>query len=198
MSTYEPHWNLAQYLCPVCLQHHPLNPITFTSECCSMDPLRQCMLQACPPRFDVITAVSWETQDVINRRHFICSLVPPSLADMFSTHPVGRCLAEHKEDLRPALVKRRPALTNILHEILNHLREHQPPLSRPPSVSLNPWGVPQAVYSTTRHPPPNVSHQYLPPPPLPASVSEKQKPSKKTGHPPSDPPLQPAGKRQRV
>ena len=49
MATYEPHWNLAQYLCPVCSQNHPLDPITFTSECPSMDPLCQCMLQTCRP-----------------------------------------------------------------------------------------------------------------------------------------------------
>ena len=37
MSTYEPHWKLAQYLYPVCSQTHPLDLITFTSECPSMD-----------------------------------------------------------------------------------------------------------------------------------------------------------------
>ena len=37
MSTYKPHWKFAQYLCPVCSQNHPLDPITFTPECPSMD-----------------------------------------------------------------------------------------------------------------------------------------------------------------
>ena len=69
-----------------------------------MDSFRQPMFQACPPPFDVITAVWWETQEVTNRRHFIRTLVPRSLADMLSTLPVGKCLAEHKEDLRHALV----------------------------------------------------------------------------------------------
>ena len=32
MATYEPHWNLAQYLCPVCSQNHRLDPFTFTFE----------------------------------------------------------------------------------------------------------------------------------------------------------------------
>ena len=105
MATYEPHRNFAQFG-PVCSQSHPLDPITFTSEFASMDPLRQGMFQACPPPFDVITAVWWETKDVTNRRHFILSLVPNSLADMLSTPPVENCLAEHKEDLHHALVKR--------------------------------------------------------------------------------------------
>ena len=39
MSTYGLHWNLDQYPCPVCSQNHPLDPITFTSECPSRDPL---------------------------------------------------------------------------------------------------------------------------------------------------------------
>ena len=36
------------------------------------------------------------------------------------------------------------------------------------------------------------------PPPLPEGVSRKQKPSKPKAHPPSDPPLQPMGKRQHL
>ena len=135
MSTYEPHWNLAQYICPVCSQNHPLDPINFTSECPSMDPLRQRMFLAWPPLFDVITAVWWETQDVTNRRVFIRSLVPNSLADMLSTPRLESAWLNTRSH---APVKRRPALTNILHEILDHLREHPLPLPRPRPVSLNP------------------------------------------------------------
>ena len=47
MDTYEPHWNSAQYLSPVCLQNHPLDPISSISECPSMDPTCQRMFQAC-------------------------------------------------------------------------------------------------------------------------------------------------------
>ena len=49
MASYETHWNLAKYLCPVCSQNHPLDPITYTSECPSMDPLCNRMFRACPP-----------------------------------------------------------------------------------------------------------------------------------------------------
>ena len=49
MATYEPHWNVALYLCPVCSQGHPHDAITFTTECPSMDSLCQRMFQACPP-----------------------------------------------------------------------------------------------------------------------------------------------------
>ena len=82
---------------------------------------------------------------------------------------VGKCLVEHKADLRHALVKLRPALTNVLHKILDHVREHQLPLSFPPrQVYSNPWGVPQAVCSTTRHPP--QSQPPVPPPSPPPNV----------------------------
>ena len=87
MSTYEPQWNLAHYLCPVCSQKHPMDPITFTAECPSMDLLRQRMFNAWPPRFDLITTLWWEAEDVTNRRHFIRTLVPHSLADMLASPP---------------------------------------------------------------------------------------------------------------
>ena len=133
-----------------------------------MDPFRQRMFQACPPPFHVITAVWWGTQDITNRRHFVLSLVLPSLAYVPSTPPVRKCLTEHEEDLRHTLVKRRPALTNILHKILDHLCEHTPPLFRTPLVTINPWGVPQALYSTTRDPSPG--QPPIPSPSPPPSV----------------------------
>ena len=101
---------------------------------------------------------------------------------------VGKCLAEHKAHLRHAVVERTPALTDILNEIWNGLREHPLLLPRLLPVSLSPRGFFQAVYSTARHPRQKTSHQYLPPPPLQASVSRKQNPSKKKGHHPSVPP----------
>ena len=119
----------------------------------------------------MITAVCWETQYVINRRHFIRSLVPNSLADMLSTPSVGRCLAEHKEDLRHALVKGQPALTNILHKILDHLREHPPPLPCPtqspsipgesPRPSIAPPGSPPQKPATSTSPLPPSQHLCL-------------------------------------
>ena len=74
MATYEPLWCLAEYLCPVGSENHPLDPITFTSECPPMCPLRQRMFQEWPPPFDVLTAVWWETQDVTNT---LADMLPP-------------------------------------------------------------------------------------------------------------------------
>ena len=57
MATYEPHSNLYHYNCPFCPTPHPLDPVTFVAECCTMDTFRQEMFQAWPSPFKVITAV---------------------------------------------------------------------------------------------------------------------------------------------
>ena len=138
MNTYEPHWNLSSYVCPHCSSMHPLDPITFTAECLTMDSVRQEMFQAWPSLFDVMVAVWWEKQDVTDRRNFIRTLVPNSLAHMLLTLPAGKLFAEHRGDVKQALSRRRTPLRDTLHKILNHLSNHPLLLPRPAPLADNP------------------------------------------------------------
>ena len=183
MATYEPHWNLSQYHCPFCSTPHPLDLITFVAECCTMDTFRQEMLQAWPSPFNVTTAVWWESQDVTNRRHFVRTLVPKSLAPLFLTPPANKILAEHKADLRIALGHRRSAVTTVLKKTHSRLHSHPPPLP-PPPVFDNLWGTPFAVYSTSRAPSPPKPATYSPPP-LPSSVKRRTTTSKRPADQPN-------------
>ena len=64
MASFEPHWNLSQFICPLWSAPHPLDPITFVAECSTMDSFHHEMFQAWPSPFNIITAAWWESQDL--------------------------------------------------------------------------------------------------------------------------------------
>ena len=174
MAPFAFHDSLRPRHCHACPDPHPMDVISFVSQCPTCEHLVQTYIQFLGPPFTTVMSQWWSaTTHVGGRRNFVRGLVLTSLYTKLTTPPSGRREPAHCHDLKLALKGRVPLLLNALYRTPEWLNDNPPSAPLTPSTGPNSRGRPWSPYSTShtalQRPPPR-----LPPSPLlPDKVAHK-------------------------
>ena len=138
---YQPHFILNIYLCPLCNHHHPLDPITFITECHTTNAIRKKFFNTWSGHFHNTIITWWATASKGDRRNFIRTLIPNTLSNQLRTPPPNTTYYSNIKSLRQALKNRQKPLTTLLNETKHWLIDD--PISNlhqlSPTATSNPW-----------------------------------------------------------
>ena len=148
---YQPHFILNTYLCPLCNHHHPLDPITFITECHTTNAIRKKFFNTWNGHFHNTIITWWATASKGDRRNFIRTLIPNTLSNQLRTPPPNTTYYSNIKSLRQALKHRQKPLTTLLNETKQWLIDN--PISNlhqlSPTSTSNPWNESFSIYSTS-------------------------------------------------
>ena len=168
-----------------CNHHHPLDPITFITECHTTNAIRKKFFNTWSGHFHNTIITWWATASKGDRRNFIRTLIPNTLSNQLRTPPPNTTYYSNIKSLHQALKHRQKPLTTLLNETKQWLIDN--PISNlhqlSPTATSNPWNEPFSIYSTSSTAP----HPLHFPSPINKEPTNKQPHSKRPTTKPKPP-----------